>query len=277
MSTILKAIDSLESIDLKSADAVSQLQKIISTQLRNLPIFLTDLKVNERVVRARFIDEKEGFHKQIKDYSYNPYPNKVKMGRANLEGQQIFYGSRYRVTALGEVKFIYANRMRDYAHYSLGGWDLVEKLDLAAIVLPEEIRKHNAKELFGLADFIEEKANELKNDPVTGGLLEVYKYMSMKFREPVQEGEEHKYTITAVFSDFIYSKLKTADGLLYQSVQYPENFNIALKKEVIDNNRLQLMFAVRQKFERTGHLEYKEVDSIQATNIDLNTAIITWP
>jgi hypothetical protein len=267
----------LESVDLKSADAVSQLQKIISTQLRNLPIFLTDLKVNERVVRARFIDEKEGFHKQIKDYSYNPYPDKVKIGRANLESQQIFYGSRYRVTALGEVKFIYANRMRDYAHYSLGGWDLVGKLDLAAIVLPGEIRKHNAKELFGLADFIEGKANELKNDPVSGGLLEVYEYMSMKFREPIQEGEEHKYTITAVFSDFIYSKLKIADGLLYQSVQYPENFNIALKKEVIDNNKLQLMFAVRQKFERTCHLEYKEVDSIQATNIDLNTAIITWP
>ena len=81
-------------------------------------------------------------------------------------------------------------------------------------------------------------------------------YLANKFTEPIWEGEEYKYKITAVFTNFIYSKLKIADGILYQSVQYPENYNVSLKKEVIDQQKVQLTFAVRQKFIRTEGLNY---------------------
>lgn len=276
MTHIQQTLQKIDSIDLTRDDAIDTIYKVVSTELRKLPIFMTNLIVGEPLVRSRYLTEKEDFHHTIQDYSYNPFPEYIKVGRANYVGQQIFYGSRFRVTSLGEVRFIYANREKDEARYSLGRWEVRDKLQLAAIVTPELIRKHNAKELFGLADFIEETEQEYKNDPDLSGFIDTYRYMASKYTEAVQEGEEHKYKITAVFSNFIYSKLPIADGILYQSVQYPENFNVAIKKEVVDQNKIQMTFAARQKYLRAGHLKYKEDESIQTTNIDYKTGKITW-
>jgi hypothetical protein len=230
MTHIQQTLQKIDKVDLNSEDAVDTIHKIVSTELRKLPIFMTDLVVGEPLVRSRYLADNEDFHHTIQDYSYNPFPEYIKMGRANYPGQQIFYGSRFRVTSLGEVRFIYANREKAEARYSLGRWEVKNKLQLAAIVTPELIRKHNAKELFGLADFIEETEHEYKDEPELSGFINIYRYMASKYTESIQEGEEHKYKITAVFSNFIYSKLHISDGILYQSVQYPENFNVALKK-----------------------------------------------
>jgi hypothetical protein len=154
---------------------------------------MTDLIVGEPLVRSRYLTDKEDFHHTIQDYSYNPFPEYIKVGRANYVGQQIFYGSRFRVTSLGEVRFIYANREKNEARYSLGRWEVRDKLQLAAIVTPELIRKHNAKELFSLADFIEQTEQKYKNDQDLSGFIDIYRYMASKYTEAVQEGEEHKY------------------------------------------------------------------------------------
>lgn len=276
MTHIQQTLQKIDNIDLTQDDAIDTIYKIVSTELRKLPIFMTDLVVGEPLVRSRYLTDKEDFHHTIQEYSYNPFPEYIKVGRANYVGQQIFYGSRFRVTSLGEVRFIYANREKDEAKYSLGRWEVREKLQLAAIVTPELIRKHNAKELFGLADFIEKTEQEFKNDPELSGFINIFRYMASKYTEAIQEGEEHKYKITAVFSNFIYSKLQIADGILYQSVQYPENFNVAIKKEVVDQNKIQMTFAARQKYLRTGDLNYKEDESVQTTNIDYKTGKITW-
>ena len=276
MTEIEKTIQEIESVDLKSDDAVGVIQTLISTKFRRLPIFMTDLKIGEPLVRSRYLNDTEDFHRTIQDYSYHPKPEYIKIGRANLEGQQIFYGSRFRITSLAEVRFVYANREKESARYSLGRWEVKQKLQMAAIVTPELIRKHNTKELFGLADFIEQTEKKAQNDAELKGFIGLYRYLADKYTEPIQEGEEHKYKITSVFSNFIYSKLPIADGILYQSVQYPENFNVALKKEVIDNHKLQLTFAARQKYIRTGGLNYREDDSIQTENIDYESSSITW-
>lgn len=276
MTHIQQTLQKIDEVDLNENEAIETIYKIVSIELRKLPIFMTDLVVGEPLVRSRYLTDKEDFHHTIQDFSYNPFPECIKVGRANYVGQQVFYGSRFRVTSLGEVRFIYANREKDEARYSLGRWEIRDKLQLAAIVTPELIRKHNTRELYGLADFIEKTEQEYKNDPELSGFVDIYRYMATKFSEAIQEGEEHKYKITAVFSNFIYSKLQIADGILYQSVQYPENFNVAIKKEVVDQNKIQLTFAVRQKYLRTGHLNYTEDESIQATNIDYNSGKITW-
>lgn len=262
MTEIGKTIQEIENVDLKSDDAIAIIQTLISTKLKRLPIFMTDLKIGEPLIRSRYLKDSEDFHRTIQDYSYHPEPEYIKIGRANLAGQQIFYGSRFRVTSLAEVRFVYANREKEFARYSLGRWEVKQKLQMAAIVTPESIRKHNTKELFGLADFIEQTEKKTQNDPELKGFIDLYKYLADKYTEPIREGEEYKYKITAVFSNFFYSKLHIADGILYQSVQYPENFNVALKKEVIDNDKLQLTFAARQKYIRTEALNYREDESI---------------
>jgi hypothetical protein len=276
MSEVLSAIEEIEQIDLKQDEAIEQIENIVKAKLRKLPIFLTDLKVGEPIVRARYLNDGEDYHHLIRDYSYNPFPECIKIGRANYAGQPIFYGSRFRITSLGEVRFLYANREKKEARYSLGRWEATEKLPVAAILTPELIRTHKAKELFGLADFIEEKENELKNDKEMSGFIDVYQYMTKKYTEPIQEGEEHKYKITAAFSNFIYNKLPIATGILYQSVQYPENFNVALKKEIVDARTIKLTFCANQKFIRTGPLQYREIESVQTEKIDYDTGKVIW-
>lgn len=276
MSEIEKIIQEIEDVDLIKDNAIDIIHKIISIKLKRLPIFITDLKVGEPLVRSRYLNDNEDFHRLIQDYSYHPNQDYIKIGRANLEGQQIFYGSRFRITSLSEVRFIYSNREKEYSRYSLGRWEVMEKLNLAAIVTPELIRKYNTKELFDLADFIESKEKEYENDDELKDLMKLYRYFTEKFAEPIKEGEEFKYKITGVLSNFIYSRLPNADGILYQSVQYPEHFNVALKKEVIDQNKLKLTFAARQKYVKVGHLNYREDESIDATSIDYDALKVNW-
>ncbi len=276
MNQIQETIQKIEAVDLKDDNAVERLHKIISTELRKLPTFMLDMDIGEPLVRARYLTDKENYHHLIKDYSFNPDPKKIKIGRANHIGQQVFYGARFRETALREVRFIYANREKKEARYSLGRWEVKENLKLAAIVSPELIRKYKAKELFGLAEYIEQTNAELSSDKELAGFIDIYTYMAKKFIEAIQEGDEHKYKVTAVFSNFIYLRLPIADGILYQSVQHPENFNVALKREVVDRNKIHLTFAANQRYVRTGGLNYEEAESVQTTNIDYVSGHVIW-
>ncbi|MFM2326609.1 MAG: hypothetical protein RIR31_811, partial [Bacteroidota bacterium] len=99
---------------------------------------------------------------------------------------------------------------------------------------------------------------------------------AMKYVELIEEPEEYKYKITATFSNFIYSKLHVADGIIYQSVQCPQNFNIALKKEVVVPDNLLLTFAAKQVYERTGPTSFKEIDSVETTYIDYPNNRVNW-
>lgn len=92
MSQIEQAIQEMEKVDLQRDDAIGILEKIISEKLRSLPIFMTDMITGDPLVRSRYLNEKEDFHHSVHDYSYNPFPEQVKIGRANYKGQQIFYG-----------------------------------------------------------------------------------------------------------------------------------------------------------------------------------------
>jgi hypothetical protein len=136
MSYIIETIEEIEKVNLKSEEAIDIIQGIISTRLRKLPIFMNDLIVGEPLIRSRYLKKEEDFHYKIQDYSYNPEPEHIKIGRANLQGQPIFYASRFRITSLAEVRFIYANREKDLARYSISRWEPKQKLQLAAIVTP---------------------------------------------------------------------------------------------------------------------------------------------
>lgn len=277
MSHIEQTLQKIESVNLKNDEAISELEHIISTELKKLPIFITDMIPGEYIVRSRLLKPEESFHTAIQDFSYHPQPSAILIGRANYAGQQIFYASRYRVTSLGELRFIYANRLKMESFYSIGRWDVKKKLGLAAIITPELIRQHNTKELFSLAQFIQETENEYINDLNMKGFIDIYRYMASKYTETVQEGEEYKYKITAAFSNYIYTKLPLTDGILYQSVQYPENFNVALKKDVIDDGKVQLSFAARQRYLQIGQLHFQEQESIETRDINYNSNKIKWP
>ncbi|WP_291097456.1 MULTISPECIES: RES domain-containing protein [unclassified Flavobacterium] len=276
MSNIDHIIKKIEAVDLKDEKAIEILENILSSNINKLPIFLTSFAVGKSLIRTRFLSDKEDFHHSIADFSYNPNPMYVKIGRVNYCEQQIFYGSRFRATSLGEIRFIYANKVNNKARFSIGKWEVKRKLRLAAIISPELINHHNAEELFGLAEFIKETEEKFINKEEFKEYIEIYKYIAKKFTEPIQENEEYKYKITAVFSNFIFSKFKDIDGIIYQSVQYPVHFNIALKKNVIDLNQIQLTNASKQTFAIENKIHFKEQETIEASKIDYVTNLINW-
>src|SRR5580658_5076147 len=204
MEDFRQVLANIVSVNVKAPEAADMLTEIVSSRLRRLSVMMIEMPIGEGLVRARRLETDEKFHYKIMDYSYNPEPWSIKIGRANLPGQQVLYTSRNRVTALGEVRFIYTNREKRFSRYSFGRWDVSDRLQLAAIVDPDAIYERESGELFGLADFINETLKGVRNDPTLAGVEEVYKYMAGKFTEPIKEGEEDRYKVTAVFSNFVY-------------------------------------------------------------------------
>jgi hypothetical protein len=275
MSVINDVLFQIEAIDLTNETALSEIETLISTKLKSLPAF-KDAFAFEAIIRARPLEENQKFHELITNYSYNPDIQKIKVGRANYPNEQIFYASKNRCTAMAEVRFIYANREKEIARYSYGKWDITKPLDLAVVIDISKVKQHQATDLYHISEFIEECQNDYKDDPEIGGFIEIYDYMAQKFATPIQEGEEYKYKITAAFSKFIFNKIPECDGILYQSVQFPKEFNVALKPSVIDSEKIKLTFAARQKYNRVGDNHFVETESINTTLIDYSQGSVMF-
>jgi hypothetical protein len=276
MMNIQKGLAELESIDLRDKNASQQIDQIIIERFKKLPSFQCNFADNSAIIRTRKLDENLDFFHNIEDYSYNSDIDKIKIGRANYEKQPIFYGSTDRITSLAEVRLLYNNGDEETSRYVISRWDIISPLQLTVVIDPIKVLKHQAPELIGIAKFIEKCQNDFKDDDEISDFIEIYKYFSAKFAEPVKQGEEYKYKLTAGFSNFIYSKLKTCDGIIYQSVQYPLKFNVALKSDAIDNGKLKLTFAARQTFKMTGHLEFEEIESVHTQGFDYDSGKILW-
>lgn len=274
MSVIRDVLFQIEAIDLKKETALSEIENLISTKLKSLPAF-KDTFDFEAVIRARPLVEGKSFHELISDYSYNPDVEKIKVGRANYPNEQIFYAAKNRITSMAEVRFIYANREKEIARYSYGRWD-TKSLDLAIVIDTSKVKQYQATNLYHISNFIEECQRDYENDKEMGDFIEIYKYMAEKFVTPIREGEEYKYKITAAFSKFIFNRLPDCDGILYQSVQYPKEFNVALKPSVIESEKVKLSFAARQTYKKVGYNHFEETESINTTDIDYSNGTVTF-
>jgi len=275
MSNIKDILFQIEAIDLTKETALSEIENIVSTKLKSLPAF-KDTFDFEAIIRARPLEEHENFHELITNYSYNPNVQKIKVGRANYPNEQIFYASKNRCTALAEVRFIYSNREKEIARYSYGRWDITKPLDLAVVIDVSKVKQHQTTDLYHIAEFIEQCQNDYKDDSEIGGFVEIYDYFAKKFATPIKEGEEYKYKTTAAFSKFIFNRIPDCDGILYQSVEFPSEFNVALKPSVIDTGKVKLTFAARQTYNKVGNNHFKETESKNTTDIDYLKGTVTF-
>ncbi len=276
MSEITEGILELEEIDLKSDEALSQIENIISNKLKKLPSFRVDLALNTFVIRARYLnDNTENFY-CINDLSFNPNKSNIQIGRANYQNQQIFYAATNRITALTEIRFVNNLIGKNIAKYVFSKWEIIKPLQLVVIVDHETVQKHNALGLLGISDFIIQNAKDFKDNSEIADFLELYKYISKKFVEHVPAGQEFKYKITAAFSNFVYNRIPQCDGIVYQSVQYPEEFNVALKSNAIIDEKVKLHSAYRQKIRKISETDFQECESLISKSIDYNTFKIEW-
>ncbi|SDX19630.1 hypothetical protein SAMN05444410_110116 [Hydrobacter penzbergensis] len=209
------------------------------------------------MIRARYNSINEngfGLFNKKSQVSYNPFPDLIKLQRANFNGEQVFYGSmpledngnHAAITALMEVGFEYAKdktRMREY--FTVCRWQINKPLALMNLPFSRTAIQKNSQ--------MEEAANEQRNLIVQHfeqeGLInpdshvQALEFISDCFCE--RTDKEVYYRITATYCHFIRDWLKKNnvhfDGFLYPSANTEATgVNVALNKTLVDDNILQL-------------------------------------
>jgi len=271
-------IAEIEAIDLQSEEGKKAFSSIIETRVIRGGAFKLTLNPHPDLyyVRARILKNKDDYYTTIDDHSYNKkFPQYIKRGRANFDEQAIFYAGRTRITSLAEVNIIQNNIEEEEVAYGVSRWVINKPMDLIAILNPETIGQIKCGELNGFLEFVQKTYVDLKGTK-NEGIINFYKYLSEKFTESISEGEEHKYIITSTFANQIFDKLPGISGLLYQSVKWPETYNLAIKPGFIDSEHLIPSHIFKQTFIRKNIDELEEINMEQAKSFDNKGNIVEW-
>lgn len=148
-------------------------------------------------------------------------------------------------------------------------------IDLIAILNPDTIQQIDCEELNNFLEFVHQTYQKIGGTP-NEGIIRFYKYLSEKFTERITEGEEHKYVLTSSFTNQIFDKLPNIAGLLYQSVKWPETYNLAIKPQFIDEEYLVPSHIFKQTFLRKNIDELQEIKLEQARSLDNKANIVEW-
>ncbi len=271
-------IEEIEAIDLSTDEGKDSFSSIIQTRVIRSGAFKLTINPHPDLfyVRARILENKEDYFTTIDDHSYNKkYPEYIKRGRANFDEQAIFYAGRTRITALAEVNIIQNRMEEEVVAYGVSRWIVNKPIDLIAILNPDTIQQIDCGELNGFLEFVVQTYQGLRGTP-NEGIIRFYKYLSDKFTERITEGEEHKYVITSSFANQIFDKLPNIAGLLYQSVKWPETYNLAIKPQYIDEEYLVPSHIFKQTFLRKNIDELQEKKMEQARSLDNKSNTVEW-
>jgi len=273
-----KLIEEIESIDLNTEKGQNSFNSIIQSRVITGGGFKITINPHPDLfyVRARILKNKDDYYYTIDDHSYNKkYPQCIKQGRANFKEQPIFYAGRTRITALAEVNIIQNKVEEQEVAYAVSRWVINKPLDLVAILNPDTVSQINCMELNNFLEFIQETYQSLIGTP-NEGMIKFYKYLSEKFTERITEGEENKYIVTSTFANQIFRKLPNVAGILYQSVKWPETYNLALKPNFIDDEYLMPSHVFKETFLRTNIDELKDLSMEQAKSLNYKSNIVEW-
>jgi len=273
-----KLIDELERINFQTLKGREDFREIIETRVIRGGAFKLTLNPYPGLfyVRARILKSTDDYFKTVDDHSYNKtHPEYIKRGRANFVEQPIFYAGRTRITALAEVNIIQNRQDEEEIAYGISRWVVNKPMNLIAILNPDTISDMKGSELEGFIDFVKNTYAELRGTR-NAGIRTFYKYLAEKFTERIVAGEEHKYILTSTFSNQIFNNLPDIAGILYQSVKWPETYNLAIRPEYIDNQYLVPSHFFKQTFKRKNIIDLTEIKLEQAVSFDTNKNIVQW-
>jgi len=272
-----KIIENIELVDLLDDDAYDKVYKILNTQIGKMGTFAFDLNYHPDLFycRARIMKNVKDYFDEISDHSYNPKLNLIKMGRANIKEQQILYLGRTRPTALAEVNIIENQKDKKLVSYGISRWQPIKQLKIVAVVDPTTIDQIEADEIRDLQETVRTVRKELIKTN-QNGYLKLYEYFGSKFRELIVKGEEHKYKITSAFSNMVFDLNKNIDGIMYQSVKLPQYYNLAIKKDKVDEYYFKPSHFVKNIYERENITKLKDVAIEVAKSFDESKNTIEW-
>lgn len=163
------------------------------------------------------------------------------IGRANLDGISLFYGSIphtntseniNQIIAMAEaskiMNLVSEDELEEYA--TLGKWRVIEEFTVAAVVSYDQYHERNAhlKSMsLSFEQFISQNPEEVEH------FTEVAKFLSSEFAKKISN--EWEYKISAATSKILLDG--GANGIIYPSVGVEgEYFNIALTPEIVDKH-----------------------------------------
>lgn len=251
-----------------------EIQKELSS-VEGMSLHFCILRKGTHVYRARPNLGKELFlHKR--DISYISEPSKVeeiKIGRANVEKQPIFYGSissnevkEGRVPAIFETACLSDIDFNTDYYMTIGQWELLEDIELFEIIFHDEAIAKNSyvREAFGnQVDNLRGLDKSRKEYAIT-----LQKFLCSQFgrKTNCKENNSDKYKISASYAQVVYNL--NVNGIVYPSVQTNfEGLNVALLPSVVKTS-LKLKRVALQYIARTGVMNFNIVNVKMTDQVD---------
>lgn len=261
---LLAIIEALKSLDLSDKDVSRTYNNIkpILSRLGNIIISGVTISPQRFIARSRCCAEK--FYNRQSEISYVQDVENIKdFNRASPPKVNMFYGAiqsknikdfnGLEAVCLIETSNIktdktspsYSDKRIEYEYVTTGLWEVIEPLELAAIVHYDEYCNENSevldlrKSLEGMIGIVSEHVNKKV-------LIDILEFIASEFAKPVSPTERYNYMISSGFSEMVLNF--GLDGILYPSQKGKGGgFNVALRKEVVDN-KLRLTYAMASQF-----------------------------
>lgn len=273
LKSIERTIENINMIDFEKSWAYEKVVQYILS-IEKLPIILFKYPENGLIFRSRIIINKE-FFTNTGDISFPNEKYVPNFARCNRPQQSVFYGSENRPTSYMEfLEYLTINSMIGETFlFTIGGWRILKELILVLVYNPNDNNEsnYNSYHREGFEDFIKQTPKEYR-----AGTLKFYEFIGKEFAKPVKENIS-SYLITTAYTNIVFSENRT-NGILYPSVPSGGfGFNVALKKDWINEKNIRLENVGVDKFvltkENDGTYNFINIDNKEAKEISNNKII----
>ena len=204
--------------------------------ITQITLLVRRLDIGTKVIRVRQHSQENQLFKYRKDLSYPP-KEKVKLARANMDGQPMFYGavfSNFCINDNPRLTCLFETNREVLDDTFVGKKDLtyslwLNKREINLFVIPVfDSYPHPAKDF----EWYYELWKELKkDDKINKEQIKVLKELSRHFSlTGEKKEEENSYAYTADFTTHLFKTHPEIDGK-----EEGIGVNVAIRPEVIDN------------------------------------------
>jgi len=172
----------------------------------------------------------------LKDENEFWAPKFSKLSRCNIDRETILYTSIDKKTPLDECRITDGDKIYLIEY---------ETLDTLELIYPYANKFHPT---------YKEKEIYSKESLVSYQVLR--EFLRSEFTKPVGEGTEYLYKISAAFSKKILSN-KKVDGIIYSSIQSPNEFNIAILEKAFRKLKIKNIYASTITADQEEIVKYK--------------------
>jgi hypothetical protein len=268
---IEEQIELLESTNLQEL-SIEDIRTILY-KATGLPYNIFPYVVGSRIFRGQVCDEIP--FDQVSRLSYNPNPAR-KLGRANLEGESVFYAaSSIDNAAIEACQDELKNSDKTMFYITIGEWEL--KKDIEINLICHSDKAYSAGTDVPIAvESLEPMMREGRTDKEYHTLLKKNTFFANQFAKDIIE--THKdYAYSAIYSSqLLHNEKKICDGICFPSVAYKlKGFNFVFPKTPFDNGDFEFIAAYFLKLTFEDKENHPIIETLNESEI-VDNGVIKW-